>query len=46
MKQILGVVAGFILWSVLWLSLNQLLLVLGIMSPAVTEPLADPKPLL
>jgi hypothetical protein len=46
MKQILGVVAGFILWSVLWLSLNQLLLLLGIMSPAVTEPLADPKPLL
>ena len=46
MKQVLAVVAGFILWSVLWLSLNQLLLVLGIMSPAVTEPVTDAKPLL
>jgi hypothetical protein len=46
MKQVLGVVAGFILWSVLWLSLNQLLLLLGVMSPHVTEPLADAKPLL
>ena len=46
MKQILAVIAGFILWSVLWLSLNQLLLVLGIMSPAVTEPLSNSKPLL
>ncbi|HEY2895996.1 MAG TPA: hypothetical protein VGJ12_02580 [Gemmatimonadaceae bacterium] len=46
MKQVLGVVAGFILWSVLWLSLNQLLLLLGIMSPHVTEPMADAKPLL
>ena len=46
MKQILGVIIGFILWSVLWLSLNQLLLVLGIMSPAVTEPLTNATPLL
>jgi hypothetical protein len=46
MKQVLGVVAGFILWSALWLSLNQLLLLLGVMSPHVTEPLADAKPLL
>jgi hypothetical protein len=46
MKQILGVVAGFVLWSVLWLSLNQLLLMLGIMSPNVTEPLTNAKPLL
>ena len=46
MKQILGVVIGFILWSVLWLSLNQLLLALGIMSPTVTEPLTNSTPLL
>jgi hypothetical protein len=46
MKQIFGVVAGFILWSVLWLSLNQLLLILGVMSPNVTEPFTEAKPLL
>jgi len=46
MKQILGVIIGFILWSAGWLSLNQLLLVLGIMSPTVTEPLTNATPLL
>jgi hypothetical protein len=46
MKQVLGVVAGFVLWSILWLSLNQLLLVLGLMTPPTTEPIADAKPLL
>lgn len=46
MKQVVAVVAGFILWSVLWLSLNQLLLVLGVMAPTVTEPVTTAKPLL
>jgi hypothetical protein len=46
MKQVLGVLAGFILWSVLWLGFNQVLLMLGLISPNVTEPVTDPKPLL
>jgi hypothetical protein len=46
MKQILGVVAGFVLWSVLWLGCNQLLLMLGLLAPMTTEPVTDPKPLL
>jgi hypothetical protein len=46
MRQIVAVIAGFILWSVLWLSLNQLLLVLGVMPPAVTEPVTTATPLL
>ena len=46
MKQVLGVIVGFILWSVLWLSLNQMLLLVGVMSPNVTEPLTNAKPLL
>jgi hypothetical protein len=46
MKQLLGVVAGFILWSVLWLGFNQVLLMLGLISSTVTEPVTDPKPLL
>jgi hypothetical protein len=29
MKQILGVILGFTPWTVLWLSLNQLLLTRG-----------------
>jgi hypothetical protein len=46
MKQIFAVAAGFILWSVLWLALNQLLLVLGIMSPTGAQPLTNATPLL
>jgi hypothetical protein len=46
MKQVLGVLTGFILWSVLWLGLNQVLLTLGLISPTVTEPVTDSKPLL
>jgi hypothetical protein len=46
MKQLAGVVAGFILWSVLWLGLNQLLLVLGVLAPPTNEPLTDTTPLL
>lgn len=46
MKQILGVAAGFILWSVLWLGLNQVLLMLGLLSPTVTEPVTERTPLL
>ncbi len=45
MKQILGVVIGFILWSVLWLGFNQLLLMLGVLTPGMTEPMAQAKPL-
>jgi hypothetical protein len=45
MKQILGVVAGFILWSVLWLGYNQVLLMLGLMPANNTDPFTDPKPL-
>jgi hypothetical protein len=45
MKQVFAVATGFILWSVLWLGLNQLLLVLGVMSPTNTQPLTDAKPL-
>jgi hypothetical protein len=46
MKQVLAVIVGFILWSVLWLGLNQLLLMLGVLTPGMTEPMADAKPLL
>jgi len=46
MKQILGVVAGFILWSVLWLGLNQTLLLLGLLTPPGTEPVTRAQPLL
>jgi hypothetical protein len=46
MKQALGVITGFILWSVLWLCLNQALLALGVLSPSMTQPLSDPKVLL
>jgi hypothetical protein len=46
MRQLAGVVAGFILWSVLWLGLNQLLLVLGVLAPPTNEPLTNTTPLL
>jgi len=45
MKQVFAVATGFILWSVLWLGLNQLLLVLGVMPATTSQPLSDPKPL-
>ena len=45
MKQVFAVATGFILWSVLWLGLNQLLLVLGVMPATTSQPIADPKPL-
>jgi hypothetical protein len=46
MKQVFAVATGFILWSMLWLGLNQLLLLLGVMSPTSTQPITDAKPLL
>jgi len=46
MKQALAVVAGYVLWSMLWLGLNQALLMLGILSPSSTEPLSSSTPLL
>jgi hypothetical protein len=45
MKQALAVVAGYVLWSILWLGLNQALLILGILTPSSTEPLTSAKPL-
>jgi hypothetical protein len=46
MRQVLGVVTGFVLWSILWLSLNQVLLMLGVLSPPTAQPLTNAKPLL
>ena len=45
MKPVLGVIVGFILWSALWLGLNQLLLMLGVLTPGMTEPMAEATPL-
>ena len=46
MKKALAVVAGYVLWSMLWLGLNQALLILGILTPSSTEPLTSAKPLM
>ena len=46
MKQALAVVAGFVLWSVLWLCYNQLLLKAGVLPSDLTQPLTAPMPLL
>jgi hypothetical protein len=46
MKRALAVVVGFVVWSALWLGYNQMLLTLKVTSPSMTEPMADPKPLL
>jgi len=46
MRQALAVIAGYVLWSILWLGLNQSLLMLGILTPSSTEPLTSAKPLL
>lgn len=46
MKQALAVVAGYVLWSMLWLGLNQVLLILGVLTPSTTEPLTSATPLL
>lgn len=46
MKQALAVVAGYVLWSLLWLGLNQALLTLGILPASSTEPFTSAKPLL
>jgi len=46
MKQVLAVVTGYVLWSILWLGLNQALLLLGVLTPSSTEPLTSSKPLL
>ena len=46
MKQTLGVVAGFVLWSVLWLCYNQLLLKAGVLPSDLSRPLTAPTPLL
>jgi hypothetical protein len=46
MKQTLGVVAGFVLWSVLWLCYNQLLLKSGVLPSDLSRPLTASTPLL
>jgi hypothetical protein len=45
MKQVLGAVVGFILWSVLWLCYNQLLLKVGVLPSTLTQPITAPMPL-
>jgi len=45
MKQTLGAVAGFILWSVLWLGYNQLLLKAGVLPSDLSRPLTASTPL-
>src|SRR3954471_6115247 len=46
MKQALGVLVGFILWSALWLAVNQVLLMVGLLAPPTTRPLTDAMPLI
>ena len=46
MKQVLAVIAGFVLWSVLWLCYNQLLLKAGVLPSDLSQPLTAPMPLL
>ncbi|MDQ2767071.1 MAG: hypothetical protein M3Y30_07925 [Gemmatimonadota bacterium] len=46
MKQALGVVAGFVLWSVLWLCYNQLLLKVGVLPSTLSQSFSSPMPLL
>jgi hypothetical protein len=46
MKQAFAVIAGFVLWSVLWLCYNQLLLKAGVLPSDLSQPLTAPMPLL
>ena len=46
MRQIIAVVAGFVLWSVLWLGYNALLLKLGLLPQDQTQPILDAGALL
>lgn len=46
MKRFLAVIAGFILWSVLWLCFNVGLHKFGLLPAALTQPLMAPAPLL
>lgn len=45
MKRFLAVIAGFILWSVLWVCLNVGLHKFGLLPAALTQPMSDPAPL-
>src|SRR5665647_266640 len=45
MKQAFGVVAGFVLWSVLWLGYNQLLLKAGVLPSTLPQSFTAPMPL-
>lgn len=45
MRTALGVIAGFIVWSVLWLGTNALLRGAGMLPPTPTEPVGATAPL-
>jgi hypothetical protein len=45
MKRFLAVIAGFILWSVLWLCLNVGLHKFGLLPASLTQPMTDAAPL-
>ena len=45
MKRFLAVIAGFILWSVLWLCLNVGLHKFGLLPAALTQPMTAAAPL-
>jgi len=45
MKRFLAVIAGFVLWSVLWLCFNVGLHKFGLLPAALTQPMTDVSPL-
>jgi hypothetical protein len=45
MKRVLAVIAGFVLWSVLWLCFNVALNKFGLIPAALTEPMVNVGPL-
>lgn len=45
MKQVLAVIAGYVLWSVLWLCFNVGLNKAGMIPAALTEPMTNVGPL-
>ena len=46
LRQVLAVLAGFILWSVLWLAYNAFLIKLAVLPHDQTQPLRETSPLL
>jgi hypothetical protein len=45
-RSLFAVIAGFVLWSALWLGYNALLTTLGILPAASANPVQAPMPLL